>query len=194
MVAGPFAFGGGGGSHLVVLQKGRPPVEQRPRSSRGGRGFPFLAPCRGHARARRSRSRSPRARWRVDARAGGRRIALSGPVLGGDWGERARVPFNASEISFYSRREAAEISNPFSAERAAPRAATLLVNLARRCSTRARGRVRIDRRSFLPLSGAGVEHGGERADRLTPSADRGRPRAATPRQVRARRSSRRAFH
>jgi hypothetical protein len=56
------------------------------------------------------------------------------PVSGGDWGERARVPFNAPENSFYSRREAAEISSPFSAESAARRAAMLLVNLARRCS------------------------------------------------------------
>lgn len=124
-------------SHIVVLQKGRPTVEPEPRSSRGDRGFAFLASCRGDARAWRSRSRSPCPRWRVRARRDGRPIALSGRVSGGDWGERARGPFNSAEISFYSRRAAPEISNPFSAESATWRAATLLVNLARGCSTRA---------------------------------------------------------
>jgi quercetin dioxygenase-like cupin family protein len=60
-----------------------------------------------------------------------------------------------------------EISNPFSAESAARRAATLLVNLARRCSTRARSRVRIDRRSFLPSLRPGVEQAESAADRVT---------------------------
>lgn len=92
------------------------------------------------------------ARGGESARASGCPIALSGPVWGGDWGERARVPFNASENLFYSRREAPEISNPFSAQSTARRTATLLVILPRRCSTRARGGVRIDRRSFLTFS------------------------------------------
>jgi hypothetical protein len=33
---------------LVALQVKRPPVEQKPRSSRGGRGFDFLARVRGY--------------------------------------------------------------------------------------------------------------------------------------------------
>jgi hypothetical protein len=41
--------------HCVAFQTRRPPVEQEPRSSRGGRGFDFLASVRGHARADRSR-------------------------------------------------------------------------------------------------------------------------------------------
>ncbi|HEX5074809.1 MAG TPA: hypothetical protein VFW03_16445 [Gemmatimonadaceae bacterium] len=45
------------------------------------------------------------------------------------------VPFNAPEILFYSQREAAEISNPFSAESAERRAASSLVNLRALCST-----------------------------------------------------------
>src|SRR5690606_22984780 len=90
-------------SHIVAFQTRRPIVQPEPRSSRGDRGFAFLASCRGDARPRRSRTRSPRARWRVGARDRARPIALSGPVLGGDWGERGRGPFNRNRDPFYTQ-------------------------------------------------------------------------------------------
>jgi hypothetical protein len=115
----------------------------------------------------------------VDARDRERPIALSGPVWGGDWGERARVPFNSSEISFYSRRAAPEISNPFSAESAMRRAATLLV-ISRAAVQRGHAAEfgSIDDRSYL-LSASDVEQRGER----------GRPRDGTLRRDGRRRDS-----
>lgn len=117
-------------SHIVAFQTRRPIVQPEPRSSRGDRGFAFLASCRGDARPRRSRTRSPRARWRVGARDRARPIALSGPVLGGDWGERGRGPFNRNRDPFYRPRKHANPSPPESAPR---RRAWLLMILGPRC-------------------------------------------------------------
>ncbi len=117
-------------SHIVAFQTRRPIVQPEPRSSRGDRGFAFLASCRRDARPRRSWTRSPREEWRVDARVGGRPIALSGPVLGGDWGERGRGAFNRNGDPFYRRREN---TNTSPSESAARRRALLLANLGHRC-------------------------------------------------------------
>ncbi len=91
-------------SHIVALQKGRPAVEPEPRSSRGDRGFALLASCRRDARRDRSRSRSPCARWRVDARERRRRARSAGG--GGRDAELTPASYEGRQPHLAGRRRA----------------------------------------------------------------------------------------
>ena len=119
----------------------------------------------------RDRDRDLRARSGESARAIGNARSLSPGPFGAETGERepgSRLPHRRFR---FTAGEAPEISNPFSAESAARRAATLLVNLAGGCSTgRAAEFGSIDDRSYL-LSRPDVEQAetaGSRRTRTNP--------------------------